>query len=107
HFRRRCLLDRPLSRTMTGSEITVLSLAALRFRYVRSVEVERVGGLHRGVELGGVAPLLARPVARAFAAPERHVIVDAGGRQIDHHHAGLGIALEVAGVFETGGADAG
>jgi hypothetical protein len=41
---------------------------------------------------------------RAFAAAKRNMIVDAGGRQIDHHHSGFGIALEVARVFEARGA---
>src|SRR5690606_20299099 len=65
-----------------------------------------VGGFHRGVELLGIAPLLARSVGRAFAATERHVVIDARGRQVDHHHACLGVALEVIGVFQRGGADA-
>src|SRR6185503_3191199 len=66
----------------------------------------RVGGLHHGVELLRVAALLARPVAGALAASERHVVVDASGRQVDHHHAGLGAALEVARVLQRGGDDA-
>ena len=45
---------------------------------------ERVGGLHRGVELLRVPALFARPEARALPAAERHVIVDAGRRQVDH-----------------------
>src|SRR5262245_19616857 len=67
---------------------------------------QRVGGLDRGVELDGIAPLLARTVARAFAAAERYVVIDPGGRQVHHHHAGLGVALEMARVFEAGRADA-
>src|SRR6516164_8132012 len=67
---------------------------------------QRVRRLHRREELGGVAPLLARAVARAFAAAEGDMVVDPGGGQVDHHHAGLGIALEVGGVFEAGRADA-
>ena len=39
-----------------------------------------VGGLDRRVELHRIAALLARPIARALAAAERHVIVDAGRR---------------------------
>ena len=39
-----------------------------------------VGGLDRRVELHCIAALLARPIARALAAAERHVIVDAGRR---------------------------
>jgi hypothetical protein len=34
------------------------------------------------------------------------VIVDAGGGQVDHHHAGLAVALEVVGVFQARRADA-
>src|SRR3546814_6634334 len=43
-----------------------------------------VGGLHHGVELGGIATLLARAVARPLPASERDVVVDARGRQVDH-----------------------
>ncbi|NRP23209.1 hypothetical protein LPJGGPFB_06479 [Ensifer adhaerens] len=42
----------------------------------------------------------------ALAAAEGHVEIDAGGRQVDHHHAGLGIALEMRRVFQAGGGDA-
>ena len=35
------------------------------------------------------------------------MIVNAGGRQIDHHHAGFRIALEMRRIFERGGNDAG
>src|SRR4051794_11685563 len=80
--------------------INALRMATLLLR-------QRVGGLDRGVEFRGVAALLARAVARTLAAAERHVEVDAGGRQIDHHHACLGIALEVRRVFQAGRADAG
>src|SRR3954469_21835415 len=66
-----------------------------------------IGGLHRRIELACIGALLAGAVARALPAAERHVIVDAGGRQIDHHHAGLAVALVVRGVFQAGGADAG
>src|SRR5437016_1827310 len=38
-----------------------------------------IGGFHDCVELYRVTALLARPVARAFAAAERHVVVDARG----------------------------
>ena len=34
------------------------------------------------------------------------MVIDARGRQVDHHHACLGVALEVIGVFQRGGADA-
>ena len=34
------------------------------------------------------------------------MIIDACGRQVDHHHAGFGIALEMGGIFEARGADA-
>ena len=34
------------------------------------------------------------------------MIVDACRRQVHHHHSGLGIALEVAGIFEACRADA-
>src|SRR3989344_3735306 len=55
-----------------------------------------VGGLDHGVELAGVLPLLARTEARVFAAAERHVVIGAGGGQVDHHATGAGAALEVA-----------
>src|SRR6185437_5181612 len=41
-----------------------------------------VGGLDLGVELDRIAPLLARAVARSLPAAERHVVIDAGGRQV-------------------------
>ena len=66
-----------------------------------------IGGFHRGVELACIGALFARAVARAFASAERHVIVDTCGRQIDHHHARLAVALEMRGILEAGGADAG
>ena len=65
-----------------------------------------VGRLDRGVELGGVAALLARAVAAALAATKRHVVVHPGGGQVHHHHARLGVALEVRGVLEAGGGNA-
>jgi len=34
------------------------------------------------------------------------VVVDTGGRQIPHHHAGLAVALEVRGVFQRRGGNA-
>src|SRR5882757_7724215 len=66
-----------------------------------------IGSLHRRIEFARIGALLAGAVARALPAAERYVIVDAGGRQIDHHHAGLAVALVVRGVFQAGGADAG
>src|SRR5438552_18334669 len=50
--------------------------------------------------------LLARSVARTFATAEWHMIVDAGRRKIDHHHAGSRSLSEVAGMFERAGTDA-
>ncbi len=41
-------------------------------------ERQRIGRLDRGVEVDCVAALFAGAVARAFAAAEGHVIVDAG-----------------------------
>src|SRR5579871_1733479 len=67
---------------------------------------QRVCRLYGGEELRGVTALLARAVARSLPAAEGHVVVDARGRKVDHHHAGLGIALEVRGVFEARRADA-
>src|SRR6185369_5888565 len=68
---------------------------------------QRIGGLDHGKEFPGVASLLARTVARAFAAAEWDVVVDPGGRQVDHHHAGLAAALEMRGVLQRCGHDAG
>src|SRR6478735_3862546 len=55
----------------------------------RGASRQRVARFHRRVELGGIAALLARPVARALPPAERHVVVDARRRQVDHHHARL------------------
>src|SRR3569832_1802114 len=67
----------------------------------------RVRGLDGRVELRGVAALLARAVARTLAAAERHVVVHARRRQVDHHYAGLRIPLEVRRVFQRRRRDAG
>src|SRR5215831_5191981 len=56
-------------------------------------------------ELYRVTTLLTWTVARALPPAERDVIVDSGGRQIDHHHACLRVALEVRCVLERGGDD--
>src|SRR3954462_15181626 len=82
-------------------------LFRLAARHVGLVQVEGVGRLRRGVELLSVAPLLARAIGRAFAASERHMVVDPRCRQIDHHHPGLTVALKMRGVFQAGGADPG
>src|SRR6476469_2488256 len=68
---------------------------------------------HRGgrfddrIELDGVTTLFAGTEARSLSAAKRHMVVDAGDRQIHHHHARFGIALEVAGILQARGADAG
>jgi hypothetical protein len=49
--------------------------------------------------------LLARAVAGLARAAERHVIVDACRRQIDHHHPGPHRAAEMPGVLEGVGDD--
>src|SRR4030095_5463495 len=67
----------------------------------------RIRRLDRRVELSGIAALLARPVAGAFAAAEGHVVVHARGRQVHHHHTGLHVALEMRGVLEGGRGNAG
>src|SRR5690606_36664711 len=59
-----------------------------------------VAGLGLGEEVSGGEALFARAIAGLLRAAEGHVIVDAGGRQVDHGHARLGAALEVAGVFQ-------
>src|SRR5438105_15809881 len=51
--------------------------------------------------------MLTRTVAGAFAAAERHVVVDPRSRQIDHDHARLAFALEVRGMLERCSHDAG
>src|SRR5882757_4983794 len=58
--------------------------------------------LDDGEELAGQLALLARAEAGVLAAAERHVVVDAGGRQVDHAHASLDVALEVAGMLQRG-----
>src|SRR5712671_313946 len=82
-------------RSGTGAEAAAVAVSGID-----------VGSLHDRIELHGVAPLLARAVARAFAAAERHVVIDPRGRQVDHHHPRGGIALEVLGVLERGRGDA-
>src|SRR5690606_32176977 len=67
---------------------------------------QRIGRLDRGVELGGVAALLARTVARTLAPAKRHMEIDACRRQVDHHHARFRIALEVGRIFQARRADA-
>ena len=52
-------------------------------------------------------PCSREPKDERLAAAERHVEVDAGGRQVDHHHAGFRIALEMRRVLEAGRGDAG
>src|SRR5690606_8124935 len=59
-----------------------------------------ISRLDGGVELSRVAPLLARPIAGALAAAERHMVVDPRGRAVDHHHASLRVALELGGVLQ-------
>src|SRR3954468_20968490 len=66
-----------------------------------------VRGFHGGVELDRVAPLLARAIAGSLATAERHVVVHACGRQIHHHHAGRGIALEVLRILQRSSRDPG
>src|SRR6266850_148988 len=65
-----------------------------------------VGGFDDGIELDRVAPLLARAVARALAAAERHMVVHPGRGQVDHDHARGRISLEMLGVLERGRGDA-
>src|SRR5262245_10531438 len=66
-----------------------------------------VGRLDDRVELLRVRALLARAVARLLSAAERHVIVEARRRQIDHHEPACGVSLEVARVLQRGRDDAG
>ena len=105
---------RPLPEDITGiarradrHATTAVSGSANRDLQRQRLPREGVGRLHRGVELLGVGALLARAVARALPAAERHVVVDARRRQVDHHHAGLAVALEVRRVFQARRADAG
>src|ERR1700722_17211678 len=67
----------------------------------------RIGRLHRRIELRRIASLFAWPEVRSLTAAERRGIVEARLRQVDHRHARLGIALEMRGVLEACGADAG
>ena len=66
-------------RILTPSAVTHNHSDAGSGRSSRTAGVN-VGGLDRRVELHRIAALLARPIARALAAAERHVIVDAGRR---------------------------
>src|SRR5271163_1698755 len=85
----------------------IVSVASWRDCRSPSASGQRVGRFYRGVEFDRIAPLFARPEVGAFAAAERRVIIDAGRRQIDHRHADLGVTLEVRGLLEARGADAG
>src|SRR4051812_6212550 len=100
----------PLPRLVWISYLPTWRLSPVRLMSVRVAALEScidVGGLHDRIELDRVAALLARAVARAFAAAEGNVVVHAGGRQVHHDHARGGIALEVLRVFERRGGDAG
>src|SRR3546814_15043144 len=99
------MIRRPPRSTRTDTLFPYTTLFRSRRRQGWPPSGLGVGGLHHGVELGGIATLLARAVARPLPASERDVVVDARGRQVDHHHPGLGIALEVAGVLQRAGAD--
>src|SRR3954470_9305329 len=66
-----------------------------------------VRGFDDGVELLGVGALFARAVAGFLPAAERHVVVQTRGRQIHHHQAALRMPLEVTGIFQRRGHDAG
>src|SRR5438270_11722651 len=66
-----------------------------------------VSGLGLGVEFDRGEALLTRAVARLAGAAERHVIIDARRRQVDHHHPGAHVAAEVARIFERVRDDAG
>src|SRR5271166_4690578 len=68
---------------------------------------QRVSRLHGRIELRGVASLLPRTQVRAFAPAKRGVVIDAGRRQVDHDHAGLGVALEMRRALEARRANAG
>jgi hypothetical protein len=99
---REAAIAMPVPQTCDIVAIVELDVAGLppgadRLVHAHSLRLARVGigGLHRRIEFAGIRTLFARAVARAFAAAEGNVIVDAGGRQIDHHHAGLAVALEV------------
>src|SRR5258706_5070545 len=99
----------PLPSAVCTSYLPTCSVRPVRLTSVFAATDEScidVGSLDHGVELHRVAALLARAVARAFAAAEGHVIVDARGRQVHHHHPRGGIALEVLGMLERGGGDA-
>src|SRR5690606_874676 len=60
-----------------------------------------VDRLDLGVELDRGETLFARAVARSPGSPERHVIVDAGGGQVHHDHAGADVLAEIADVLGT------
>src|SRR5271163_1463729 len=85
----------------------IVSVAPWRECRSPSRSCQRVGRFYGRVEFHRMAPLLPRSEVRAFAAAERRVIIDAGRRQIDHRHADFGVTLEVRGMLEARGADAG
>src|SRR5690606_34194976 len=106
------------SRLPTSSEATASASSALPKvtvtatswsapAVIPALSRRRVGDLHLGEELIGVLALLLGAVARALGAAEGHVEIDARRRHVDHHHAGLGIALEMRGMLERGGDDTG
>src|SRR5438270_10166401 len=52
-----------------------------------------------------MATLLARAIARRLSPAEWYMIVESGGRQVDHDQSRLRIALKIASIFQRGRAD--
>src|SRR3546814_18303883 len=61
--------------------------------------------LHLRVIFDRGEPLFARAIARPARAAEGDMIVDSGGRQVDHDHPGADVAAEMARVLERGRSD--
>src|SRR3546814_19993172 len=58
--------------------------------------------LHLRVIFDRGEPLFARAIARPARAAEGDMIVDSGGRQVDHDHPGADVAAEMARGLERG-----
>src|SRR5690606_23516109 len=101
------IFPRPSNRTACACCRIPLYHYALVYGRNNSTSSVGIGGLYLRIEFHGVAALLPGAIGGFLAAAKRHMIVDPGGGNIDHHHSGLAVALEMAGVLEARGADAG
>src|SRR5882672_643817 len=90
----------PVINTRRSRKLGYMALESESLEVVGKPLVSDVNRLRLSIELDRGEPLLARAVARAARAAERHVMVDARGRQIDHHHARAHVPAEVPRYFE-------